>query len=336
MAHEYKLAVFQITLKPLKDVINTNRMLFRCITGQNNDAHIADNVLFLDLFKAFISALDKPEMYTDGVSKKSMTANQSNIQDSNVEPNIILATEKHTIHGVVEGGGYGRKRKKTATKNKLDKTEVSEDDAITDDFYFLMYMPPASNKSVLMIQSFTDETIDAVAKKFWMEFLSVKGFFDKPKVTRHYPEAIVRDFKKNSLITQLDYSTTLPGETLIDEALTTTDHTFKVTIKIEPTKEMTVEEFNKAKEKLAGKKFGGTSLGNFLRKKGVLKDKSNEKTTPFEMDSDFNIQPTIFLNKYVDLRGEKEDYKRIEKYCFDLLNKEIIPQIYPINAVVER
>ncbi len=338
MAHEPKLTVFTLTLKPIdKTIPNTNRQLFKHLTNQT---HIADNelqnsVLFMDVFRAFISKLDTPEMYKDEKNKKTMTANQPNIEDGDVEPNIIPDSGRFIIHGVVEGGNYGQKKKRTDTRNKADKSEVNTNHAITDDFYFLIYLPPGSTKSILMIQSFTDETIDSVVKRFWEDFLQFPTKFDSPRIKKYIPPAIIDDFKQNTMITKLGYSTTITSESLLDPALQIEDKNFKVTITIEPVEDMTIEEFEESKISISNKEFARKTLGRFSKKKATLKDITTGKPCSFELESDYEIKPTIFLKKYINFPNNEINYTLIKEYCLDLLENEIKPQLFPEYAIQE-
>lgn len=337
MAHEPKLTVFTLILKTLdNEVENTNRTLFKHLTKNANGKSIKDSVLFMDMFAVFLKKIDTDEMYKDEKSKKSMTAYQSDITDNSVDTKIKPNVSGFTISGVVDGGSYGRKRNMADISDKKEKTAVTKNKAITDEFYFLLYAPPASNKSVLLIQSFSDESIDSVVKDFFVNFLSYKDVFDKPKIKRHIPPAIIEDFKKDSVITQFGYSTTVTGKDLFSPALKINDKEFKVSIKIEPVEEMTMSEFQKSKSFLATIPFAVNNLlGNFKRKKATLKDNATMKKSSFEINSDYNIHPIIDLTKYIKFKNEEIDFGLVGAYCVKLLKDEIIPEIYPEYALTE-
>ena len=215
MAHEPKLSAYIIKLKSIgRGIEKTNRNLFRTII-QNNDENLDDSYIFLEICSRFIKDIDTEKMYADELNKKSMTANQLDLEESSVNPNINFHSEKHIIEGIVEGGKYGKRRKKTSTANKKNKDDVTEDDAITDDFYFLIYTPLESDKSVLMIQSYTDDNIDSVMKKFWKNFLSYPAVFKEPSITKFIPTNIIDDFKDGATVSTLTYTTEVPSSTLL-------------------------------------------------------------------------------------------------------------------------
>jgi hypothetical protein len=338
MAHEPKLTAYTIQLKPVTgNIENSNRWLFRNLIKEANQKEMTDSFLFTELFRHLISSLNKPEMYSDTTSKKCMTANQPNIEDSNVSPNLNLHSQQFIIEGKVEGGSYGRKRNKTSTVDKTNKTDVSVRDAITEDFYFLLYCPLHSNKSTLFLQSYTEYSIDSVMKKFWLNFFSSLGSFNQPLIKSYVPISIIEDFKANATVSGLTFTTDIPGETLLESTSTRTTRNFKVTIKITPTKEdLSIKEFEQTIEPLQQTFFTRLmNLGQFVKKQGSLRDITTNKTSPFDLGSSFEIQPSILLSKYITINDDESDFERIKKYCF-LLLESVKPEIYLKDAIQER
>lgn len=338
MTHEPKLTAYTIQLKPSNSATeNTNRWLFRNQITEANQNELADSYIIAEVFRRFISALDTPEMYSDSTNKKCMTANQQNIEDPNVNANIILHSQQFIIEGKVEGGSYGRKRNKTSTVDKSNKSNVDERDAITEDFYFFLYCPLQSSKSTLFIQSYSDDSIDSVMKKFWQNFFSFQGIFNQPSIKRFVPISIIEDFKTNSTVSGLTFTTNIPGETLLESTNTQTTRNFKVTVNITPTNDdLSMEEFEQTIEPLQQTFFTRLmNLGQFVKKKGTLRDSSTNKTSPFDLGTSFEIQPSILLSKYITINGDESDFERIKNYCFALL-ESVKPEIYIQYAIQER
>jgi hypothetical protein len=337
MAHEPKLSVYKIQLKPTRQNPYDNyRWLFRNLIQKANTDPMPEASIMEETFKKFISELDRPEMYSDGVSKKCMTANQREDAANTINQNIRLHSEHKIIEGKVEGGTFGRRRNKTSTQNKANKSLVEEVDAITEDFYFLIYTPLNSNKSVLMIQSFSDDTIDSVMKNFWQKFLSFSGAYNQPAIERFIPTSIIEDIKNNSTVSSLTFSTEVPGPTLLDEEVVTQQHDFLVTVDIKPTRsDLTIQEYESVIERIKRAVLKILPLDNIRKQTGALRDKATNRNSPFEIGTDFDIHPTIFLSKYIEIVGDSSDFNRIRDYCFTIL-EEIKREIYPQNAVQER
>lgn len=336
MAHEPKLSAYIIKLKGIGRNHNiTNRNLFGYKINDTS-AELEDSYIFIEISKKFLGELDTEQMYSDDRTKKSITANQVDIEDNDVNTSIRFHSHNFIIEGIVEGGKYGKKRKKTSTENKNIKTDVSERDAITDDFYFLMYTPLDSDKSILLIQSYSDDNIDSVMKKFWKSFMSFPGVYKEPSIAKYIPNNIIEDFKDGATVSYLTYSTEIPSLSLLEPAIALENRNFKVTIKIEPTEEgLSYTEYGNIVRTIEERNFHNISLNTFDKKKGSLKDNQTGKTTPFMLENNFDIKPSIILSKYIEINNDESDFDRIKEYCFSLL--EIIKQeVYPINAVQER
>lgn len=339
MSHDPKLTIYTIALNPKPSIpINTNKWLFRNLIGEGgNTTPLQDSFIIAQIFTKFIRALDTPEMYSDENSKKCMTANQTDIASDEVNANIHLHSHQFIIEGKVEGGSYGRKRKKTSTLNKAENSVVNVGDAITEDFYFLLYTPIMSNKSILMVQSYSDDTIDTVMKKFWVNFLSHSTTHTQPTITRFIPQSIIDDFRRNSTVSGFTFSTNIPGETLLENVNNILNRNYKVTVQVTPiTDNLSINEFEQTIEPLKNTGFArNMNLGQFTNKKATLTDNTTNKSSPFELDSAFEIEPTILLSKYIDFGEGDIDFNLIKNYCFSLL-EDIKSEIYIQNAIQER
>lgn len=337
MAHEPKLTAYVLQLKPRTNhVENSNRNLFKNKIGEATNDDLTDSYIFTEIFSHLINRLDTDEMYTDSQSKKCMTAYQTDIEDENVNPNIVVHSQNFIIEGKIEGGAYGKKRNKTETSNKNNKSEVSENDAITDDFYFLLHSPLNSNKSVLLVQSYSDDSIDSVVKKFFINFFSHPLLFSQASLKKYIPRRIIEDFKTGATVSSLTYSTQVPSQTLLGSTVRMNNESFKITVKIEPIEEnISYEEFGLAVRSIDEMNVSDIPLRDFNNRKGNLSDSSTGKTTPFELSSSFDIKPNIILSKYISIEHNESDFERIKDFCLEIL-EEMKQEIYPRNAVQER
>jgi hypothetical protein len=331
-----RLTIYTMTVKPTRRTTEySNRNLFKHIIGQPN-AELEDSFIVAEVFRRFIAMLDTPEMFSDAKTRKCITANQVNVEDEATNTNIVLYSEQRIIDGTLEGGPYGRIRNKTSIRDKTNKSPVSAADAITDNFYFFLYLPPESNKMVLMIQSYSDESIDGVMKTFFERFFRVNNVFNKPKIQRYVPMSIIDDFKRASTVSMLSFTTEVPSQTLLDNPLAINNQHYKISVKITPSDEpLSVDEFNAARAPMLNSIFGGTALSRFAKRTGFLMDNETQKTSPFELDSSFNIQPVILLSKYIVFEENESDFQKIRDYCFGLMNS-FRDTLYPVNAVQER
>jgi len=188
-----------------------------------------------------------------------------------------------------------------------------------------------------MLQSYSDDSIDTVMKKFWLNFFSCSGQFYHPEIKRFVPNSVIEDFKNEATVSSLVFTTEIPGETLLDDTRSTVGRNYKITVKVEPTKKnFSIGEFIETIEPIKKTSFGKIlKLGQFIKRTGYLKDNQTNKTSPFELGSSFEIQPTISLSKYISFDNDDTDFDKIKDYCFNLL-QEIKPEIYNQNGIQER
>ena len=151
-------------------------------------------------------------------------------------------------------------------------------------------------------------------KKFWQNFFSFQGAFNQPILKRFIPISIVNDFKSNATVSGLTFTTDIAGETLLENTRTQTTRNFKVTVKVTPIdNDLTINEFEQTIEPLQQTYFTRVmNLGNFIKKKGTLKDTTTGKTSPFDLGSSFEIQPSNLLSKYITINGDETDFDRIK------------------------
>jgi len=186
-----------------------------------------------------------------------------------------------------------------------------------------------------MIQSYSDDSIDSVQRKFYSNFFRHPKQFKKPTIERHIPQSIIDDFKNSATVSNFEFATEMPGETLGDTSIATQRNKYTVTVQIKPIeRDLSISEFDSLADRIQKAIFATLRLGSFQKKRAFLRDQKTQKTTPFELDSTFDIHPTILLRKYITINDNESDFKRIRQYCFDLL-ETLKPEIYT-HGVQER
>jgi hypothetical protein len=331
-----RLTVYIITIKPFKNVESSNRNLLKHIINDFSEG-LKDSYILMEFFKKIVNTLDQQKMYSDEKIGKSMTAIQLDLEDENVNPDLRIHTDKHVIEGELEGGKFGRIRNRRSTSNKKDNSPVKKEDAITDKFYFLLYVPLEHNKLVLMVHSYSDESIDGIIRHFFQNLFKKEKVFNAPKIDRYVPPSIIQDFKNSAAVSGLSFSTEVPSKTLLEKSVKAVNKHYKVEVKITPIDQpLSMDEFDNAKSPLQNTSVGGLILANFRRRVGILQDSKTNKTSPFALDSSFDIKPVIPLSKYLTFGTDDEkNFKLIKDYCFKLL-KVIKSEIYPTDEVQER
>lgn len=324
MAHTPKLEVFTITLKPksndlslfsFKPFLNNLLMTKQIIEEDEED----ENILFLDFFKYFVSLYEKGEYIKNEKDKKAMTAFNVNVEHDNCD--LLVHSERHIIEGKLYGGKYGLLRTRSKVNNKVDKDSVDKDDVIADQFYFLIHLPMNSHKGVLMVQSYTSESITALLK------LTIKSIFSNipdyliPSILPFYPQMFQDQFKNGGIIKKYAFNSEVLTEDL-NLPIEHTDDVLKVSITIESQNGIQYDEHASFIAKLINNAIGLKRLASFKNKKAYIKNCDTKRESPFDInDRDLQIKPVIILEN----QGIKIDefgfpnYNELKKFCFELL-----------------
>lgn len=160
MAHEPKLEVFKIELNPKsKETLNTfgGFLESQYISEEGFDMDAAYFQFFSDLVSTISNSYYLNEKKKKGLGLEA-------VEEGAVNESIKSNAAEQFIHGVLKGGRFGQNR----SLGNIRKPEQAHDvidrnNIVLDSFYFLLYTPFQSHKAVLMIQSYTDDTINDIS-----------------------------------------------------------------------------------------------------------------------------------------------------------------------------
>lgn len=331
MAHEPKLEVFILELKPIKDEPNDFLSFFeqKLNTSIDHTLEADRQCLFLDVFKDLIQTIDKPEFIKNEKKGKGFTAydTSEDVENSSITP----MSERHIIHGFLTGGPYGRMKTIANFQDKSTTSDVSKDDVIADSFYFLLYTPLGSRKAILMIQCYSGDTIADILKEFFQEYLSIKNKYRRPTINRFFPESIIERFESASVISAvcfrkdmlLEFPTTGSNPIHRDYGI------FKVKVELVPKNPIGQDKLDEYMADVDNQTFLGVALEEF-NKTGTLKNSNTNRQTKFEIKPNFDISPQIYLTDHitVDPNTGNFDHSELKSFCLDLL-QEVKMEVYP-------
>lgn len=296
---------------------------------------ISDKDIYKAFFERFIKKIDCEDFWDDTVSKKGITAYNTN-PEGNDSSGIRFSSYKCIAEGKISGGKYGRPRRKSEKKNKKKTEEVRKTDLITDDFYFMLLTPLSDNVGILLIQSYSDDSVSSVFKKFLKQLLMVDNF-RKPVFEVFTPKEMKQDFENGSILKRLTYS----SKYIVDHLSNNPEKEIKksFTIKIEatsnddsiPLQEVTewVKRFN---DFTFGDEEGSKGLDEF-DVKGQMRNVAKNRRLPFEIEDNFEINPVIYLKDVKEVLIDDNgipDEQSLKKYCLNLLDL-IKSEVYLIN-----
>jgi hypothetical protein len=324
MASNPKLEVFKIELIPQVEQHKTFRDFF---SETLNIAYNQSNAqIFNSFFQDFIRKIDTDNFIDSSRKKKAFTAYNARNDDGSIR----IHSESTSISGVVEGGRYGKRRNKSKLTNKEELQDIEINDIILDKFFFCLYTPFNYDVGILMIQSYSSDSITDIFTDFLQKYFKKDGLYKKAKIERFFPQHIIEQFKEHSNIDRFTFSKRFLVNQLSDEPYQQQEEEFVVKIEVVSKQGLPKNTGQNWLKTFEQKIFDNVKLSSFPSKKGYLKNEHTKKTCSFEID-DNEIRPVIYLENEgieVGLDG-LPNFSQLETFCKKLLKERIIPEIFP-------
>lgn len=253
---------------------------------------------------------------------------------------IKKASPRNLVYGMVEGGITGIDRSIKASKKPIAtrKTKLSKDDVATLPFYFLLWMPFDSNNGILMIQSYTDETILGVFKQHIIDFFESLNinFSYKAFVPKKYQD----EFYENSKITQIVYkkgklnsSTRSKFNPIFYD---TEDMSFELKVsKLSLSPSSFFDNYKMKDGKYIGADLSDLEMNeNNAYDTTVFYEDSKKRKAHIKLNKSVGIYPTIFLDNSLKIENEDyPDFEKIHEFCSGLLKEIQIEINYSPNVI---
>lgn len=334
MAHEPKLEVFKITLNAKPNTNNT----FETFLETNysvDDTDFDAGAAYLQFYSELMNTISN-NYYLNERKKKGLGLEA--MEDGAVNETVKLKSGSRFIYGTLKGGRYGQNR--TMGNIGLPSEalgQIDRDNIVFDNYYFLLYTPFESSKALLMIQSYTDDSINDIFQGWLLGMMRNSNFY-LPFLSPYCPVSIQNEFKAHSVVKEMTFSHDIVLDNIEDRETINTDK-FTIEIRIRAKDEGVrlnrLDAFKNIFKPFGFKRphdKGTIELKDFKRKIGLLYDGSHQSS--FQLDSDMDIKPTIYLRGKITLQNDDSpDWESLHEYCTTLLD-EIIPEVYPeINLI---
>lgn len=320
MAHNPKLNIYTLRLNPKDDSINTFRDFYRIKFSLN--AMLSDKDVFSFFSKNFIKEIGDKNFRKDKRNKKVIgTAN-----DSSEPVSLSMHSNSHIIEGIIKGGKYGIKREYASTDNKDDNNTLDATKAVLDKYYILICTPLNSSIGYMLIQSYTEESIQDSVSSFMRSFFNGVDEFYNIVIEPYVPKNFVEKYAKASRVSMFSYTSKVGLSGSLRDSVQLGGQIFEVEIKLKPIDfDLNPESDDTAKilEEVGELQFENLKLKNSSKKKAFIKDVKNRQTN-YDLDDDISkIKPTIFLEDHgitVDEKTMQPDFVKIKELCFDILD----------------
>ena len=319
MTHNPKLNVYVLRLKPKDESVVTFRDLIKCKYHLDEED---DKIIFKKYFEEFLNEIGMEEFVKDEKEKKVFGVYKSS---DGVNYSITPKIDKNIIKGTLDGGKYGISRETADIDLKEDKQKLSSNKAVLDKFYFLLSTPLNSNYGFLLIQSYTEETIQSPFKNKIQNYFAVNQFFYNPIIEPYVPIKFIEKFKQNAKIRMFSFSSLIGmSEQLREKNINFEDGSFEVEIKIKPKADIkpTPRIINRIISFFNDKKFDDKGLDDFNSKIFI---QNGKRKANFDIEKEISsIKPTIYLDEEgikIDTATGVPDFNQIDEYCLNLLDE---------------
>lgn len=321
MAHNPKLNVYILTLNSKKDEFETFRDLFKL--KYNCGIQDNDRKVFERYFQDFLNNIGKDDFRKDTKAKKVLGVAKSASEEKPYSINSSF--EQHIIEGVLDGGKYGILREYADIDNKDDKQVLDVKKAVLDKFYLSLCTPLNSKYGYLLIQSYTEETIQEPLKNFIRQLFLHEDAFYNIIIEPYVPDKFIEKFQKESRVRLFSYTSKVGVEPILrDEKIIVKGQAFEVRIELTPVEQSfrpDSEELNEILNEVDKKEFDGNILNKF-KKKVYIEDNQKRKAN-YDIEKELSsIKPTIYLEDegiQVDTITGLPDFTQIKAFCSKLL-----------------
>ena len=336
MAHNPKLDVLRIRLKPTTNREVTFKTFFLDNYYIGEKAPRSEGIIFNKYFSQFIYKIDTEEFFTEKTLQKAITAYNTRGRNKTIHPHSV----NYVIEGIIEGGRYGQTRNQASLKDKKGKKKLNVDDIILDTFYFHIYTPMDSNEGVVMIQSYTEDSIRDVFISFLRTFFSGNGYYSVT-VDPFVPKAYVEKFKEGAKVRGFSFtSNMIIGEDLSTAKKGEQAELFRIRIEADVPEgsDKSLKTILRRLGFLSKKEFNGKKLEDFKTRIYLQNtNPSRNANAYYDLEKDLDtIKPTIYLDDEIDTNNDgMPNFEQLKTFCFNLL-ESVKKETSLLNEIKER
>jgi hypothetical protein len=255
----------------------------------------------------------------------------------------VCNSSKFLIHGVLNGGSFGKDRILGNTEDPKDNQSVGEKKTVLQYYYFLAYIPPDHNEGFFMIHSNNaSESITNMFRRYISKVFSGKNY-RKAIPAAFCPTSFQQEFRDGANIASLMFDA--PFIENIPSADGVKDFSSGYTIKIEAIpkkKDISVLDAGAIHKWFTNKLFGSDAKKKTLKEfkaKLNAKNEVDKSSKIFEWNTrDSEFVPVVYLSDRITGRNSDGtlNFDELASYCKKIFNDEILKEIRPDLDVKKR
>lgn len=339
MSYEPKLEIYKIVLKPKSEV--HRKATFRDFFRKKLDySKLTPPIQPEDIFRTFhahfFGQIGMSQYQKNAKKMKGFTV--ATTMEGGVRKSQISSptNPSEVIHGVLNGGLYGRSRYLGEVDKTGDHTLINTNNIVSDNFYFLLYTPLDHNEGILMIQGYTEIKISDIFRQHLEQYF--KNSETKCAFEYHLPQSFRDKYLKGAKFSSFTFTTGMFVQGGWDEDIPQ-EYDFVVKVEIIDKKAgVPLEDYEKFMMSLKSStvhiKNEKRRLDQFQTESAKIKTPDG-RSIPIDIES-HDIRPVILLkNVNVSVEsGHNPSFSEVNKYCHKILD-EIKLTLLPENAVKE-
>jgi len=296
---------------------------------------ITNDEAFKLCFMHFIQTLESKHAKNDK-KKKTITI----IENSKTNPYLHLKPipiiKKNLITGVINGGPYDKDAIVSDLANKEDNTKLGRNKSVLLPYFILLYLPTDYSQGFFAIHSnSTEETVTTIFRSYVSNLFSGNNYY-KAIPEAFCPKSFQNEFKKEAIIKNLTFSTTVIDNTHSTDPIRNLLKEYNIKIEATPKrKSISITEAQKVldffkKKVFVAKKDKPIELDDFNSKKLVVENDVTKKQKVFEWSAkDNEFVPAVFLEGRVKIVDGTPDFEDLKTVCINIFESEILNEIRP-------
>ncbi len=297
---------------------------------------IENEDIFRIFHQNFFKNIDQPAYKKNEKKLKGFTIAYDNSTGTRLSKISSPINANEVIHGVLDGGLYGRTRNLSKVTSTVDRTPILVDHIVTDQFYFLLYTPMDYNTGILMIQGYSDIKISDIFRKHLQDYFKTSEI--KCDFEYYLPDVFREKYLNGATLSTFTFTSGWHVSGGFDEDL---PKEFDFNVKIEITDKdpkVPIKYYDRLMMALKSSFFNINNVKKSLRdfqSEGTKIRTREGKNIPIQME-DQEIRPVILLNNVgVSIEsGHNPAFTKVNEYCRKIL-EEIKLDLLPIHATQE-
>lgn len=251
----------------------------------------------------------------------------------------VVDTSSYLIHGVINGGRFGRNGMMGDSSATSDDADAfGPDKTILRYYYFLLYLPLDHNEGCLIVHSNSrEETITDIFKSYISNLFRGEQYA-RPKLSMFAPKSFVKEYVNESIIKSLEFKETYLDNVFTEEGIGECFKSYDVKIEITPKdgSRLNLNSLKKLHPLLQRLGFNradhSESLNDFRSKKVKLRSPFDNSDRSFELDGDaLEIVPVVYIDGRISKfnNDDTPDFAELDRLTHNIFNDEVLPEIRP-------